>query len=159
MKAKKIRVDVNGRRYEADVSANRLLLDFVREDLSLTGTKWGCLTGDCGACTVLLDGQPVNSCIMLAAEVDGSKILTVEGLARNGELDPLQKAFIEKGAAQCGYCTPGILMNAKSLLEKHPRPDESEVRYWLAGNLCRCTGYNKIVEAVLDASRKVKGGR
>ena len=120
----------------------------------MTGTKWGCLTGDCGACTVLLNDIPVNSCIILAVEVDNSKILTVEGLAKDGELSQIQKSFIEKGAAQCGYCTPGFLISAKYLLDQKINPSEYEIRYQLAGNLCRCTGYNKIIDAVIDASKK-----
>ena len=117
------------------------------------------MTGDCGACTILYNNLPVNSCLMLAAEANGAKIVTVEGLAKNGDLDPIQKAFMEKGAAQCGYCTPGFLISAKALLDRNPAPDEREIRYWLAGNLCRCTGYNKIVEAVVAASNTNKGGK
>ena len=154
MKNKKINITINGQKHESTVSTKLLLLDFIRENINMTGTKWGCLTGDCGACTILLNGIPVNSCIILAVDADDSEILTVEGLAKDGQLSQIQKSFIEKGAAQCGYCTPGFLISAKYLLDKKPNPTEDEIRYQLAGNLCRCTGYNKIVDAVIDASKK-----
>lgn len=151
----KIRFTVNREVVELEVPANQTLLKMLREDLDLTGAKEGCGAGECGACTVLMDGKPVNSCLVLAAEVDGHEILTVEGLARGTELDPLQEAFIENGALQCGYCTPGMIMSAKALLIENPNPSEAEIREWISGNLCRCTGYEKIIEAVLAvAGRK-----
>lgn len=145
----KIRFIVNREVVELEVPANKTLLKMLREDLNLTGAKEGCGAGECGACTVLMDGKPVNSCLVLAPEVNGHEILTVEGLARGTELDPLQEAFIEKGALQCGYCTPGMILSAKALLMENPNPTETEIREWISGNLCRCTGYEKIVEAVL----------
>lgn len=153
----KIKLRINGELVESSVPSSLLLLDFIREKLNLTGTKWGCLTGDCGACTILYNDLPVDSCVMLASEANGSEITTIEGLAKDGKLDRIQRSFIEKGAAQCGYCTPGFLMSAKALLEQNPNPTEKEVRYCLSGNLCRCTGYNKIVDAVLDASTVNQG--
>jgi aerobic-type carbon monoxide dehydrogenase small subunit (CoxS/CutS family) len=128
------------------------LLLMLREKLALTGTKNGCASGECGACTVLLNGKAVNSCMVLAAECDGAEVVTVEGLAKNGELDPLQKKIIELGGVQCGFCTPGILISAKALLMRNPNPSEYEIRDALTGNLCRCTGYNRIVEAIKSAS-------
>ena len=150
-----IKVTVNGESYELDVPAHRTLLDFLRKDLELMGTKSGCETGDCGACTVLLDGRPINSCLVLAVEADGKDVLTVEGLAHGLELHPLQEAFIEHGAVQCGYCTPGMLLSAKALLDEIPRPTEEEVKEALAGNLCRCTGYYNIVNAVMAAAKRM----
>jgi aerobic-type carbon monoxide dehydrogenase small subunit (CoxS/CutS family) len=146
-----ISVEINGERYERDVPARRLLVHFIRDDLELTGTHVGCDTGNCGACTVLLGGEPVKSCMLLAVQADGASITTVEGLAPDGELTPLQRAFNEHHALQCGYCTPGMLISASALLERNPRPSEEEVRYALQGNICRCTGYVNIVEAVLAA--------
>ena len=143
---------VNGRAVEKDITPNTTLLSFLRKNLGLTGTKEGCGSGDCGACTILVDGRTVNSCLMLAVEAEGSSILTVEGLAQNGELDPLQRAFIEEGAVQCGFCTPGMLMSAKMILDNNPDPSEAEIRKALAGNLCRCTGYVRIVKAVKKAA-------
>lgn len=151
----RIKLTINGESYDVTVPPNRTLLDFLRQDVELMGTKSGCETGDCGACTVLLDGKAVNSCLVLAVEADGKDVLTVEGLARGLELHPLQEAFIEHGAVQCGYCTPGMLLSAKDLLDENPRPTESEVREALAGNLCRCTGYYAIVKAVLAAAGKL----
>ena len=133
------------------------LLDCLRDHLGLTGTKEGCSTGDCGACSVTVDGRLVCSCLMLGVEAQGKTIGTIEGVARGEELHPLQRKFIEHAALQCGICTPGFLVAAKALLEKHPDPSETEVRYWLAGNLCRCTGYDKIVRAVLDAATEMRG--
>ncbi|MEW6243095.1 MAG: (2Fe-2S)-binding protein [Bacillota bacterium] len=146
-----IHLTVNGTQVSGRVRSDRRLVDFLREDLELTGTKEGCGEGECGACTIIMNGMAVNSCLVLAVEADGSEILTVEGLARGGELDPLQEEFAERGAVQCGYCTPGMLMSAKALLSKHPSPTEEQVREAIAGNLCRCTGYKKIVEAILAA--------
>jgi carbon-monoxide dehydrogenase small subunit len=146
-----ISVEVNGERIELEVPARRLLVHFLRDDLGLTGTHVGCDTGNCGACTVHLDGEPVKSCMLLAVQVDGARLTTVEGLASDGELTTLQKAFNEHHALQCGYCTPGMLMSATALLERNPSPTEDEVRYALQGNICRCTGYVNIVEAVVAA--------
>jgi carbon-monoxide dehydrogenase small subunit len=146
-----IGIEVNGERYERDVPARSLLVHFIRDELQLTGTHIGCDTGNCGACTVLLDGQPVKSCMLLAVQADGASVRTVEGLAPNGELTPLQRSFNEHHALQCGYCTPGMLMSATALLERTPRPTEEDVRYALQGNICRCTGYVNIVEAVVAA--------
>ena len=149
-----ISLDVNGERRELWISVHKTLLEVLREDLRLTGTKHGCELGECGTCTVLIDGQPVLSCLILPVELQGHPILTVEGLAQNGRPHPLQSAFAELGAAQCGYCTPGILVSAKSLLDRTPQPDARLIREALAGNLCRCTGYSKIIEAVeLAAAR------
>ena len=148
MKHTTISLNVNGEDYSIRVSDNRTLLQAIRDDLGLTGTKEGCGVGECGACTVLVDGQPVNSCLVLAVEMDGREISTVEGLARDGALDPLQQAFIEEGAVQCGFCTPGMLMTAKGLLNKNPAPTEDEIRSAIEGNLCRCTGYEPIVRAI-----------
>ena len=149
-----ISLDVNGERRELWTSVHKTLLEVLREDLRLTGTKHGCELGECGTCTVLIDGQPVLSCLILPVELQGHPILTVEGLAQNGRPHPLQSAFAELGAAQCGYCTPGILVSAKSLLDRTPQPDARLIREALAGNLCRCTGYSKIIEAVeLAAAR------
>jgi len=149
-----ISLDVNGERRELWTSVHKTLLEVLREDLRLTGTKHGCELGECGTCTVLIDGQPVLSCLILPVELEGHRILTVEGLAQNGRPHPLQSAFAELGAAQCGYCTPGILVSAKSLLDRTPQPDARLIREALAGNLCRCTGYSKIIEAVeLAAAR------
>ncbi|HEU5263062.1 MAG TPA: (2Fe-2S)-binding protein [Gaiellaceae bacterium] len=144
-----ISVEVNGEQIEMEVPARRLLVHFIRDDLGLTGTHVGCDTGNCGACTIHLDGEPVKSCMALAVQADGTKIRTVEGLAADGELTALQQAFNAHHALQCGYCTPGMLMSATALLERNPRPTEDEVRYALQGNICRCTGYVNIVEAVL----------
>jgi aerobic carbon-monoxide dehydrogenase small subunit len=148
-----ISVEINGERYERDVPARRLLVHFIRDDLELTGTHIGCDTGNCGACTVRLNGDPVKSCMLLAVQVDGASITTVEGLAPDGELTPLQRSFNEHHALQCGYCTPGMLMSATALLEGNPQPTEEEVRYALQGNICRCTGYVNIVEAVVSAGQ------
>ncbi|MBU2550332.1 MAG: (2Fe-2S)-binding protein [Proteobacteria bacterium] len=152
----KIRVQffVNGREEDLLTAPNRSLLQVLREDLGLTGTKHGCGLGDCGSCTVLLDGRPVNSCLVLAAQVQGREVTTIEGLSDGDRLHPLQESFIEKGAVQCGFCTPGMILSAKALLDRKKRPRESEIREALSGNLCRCTGYQKIVEAVRDAAEK-----
>lgn len=147
---------VNGECYEVAVEPNRTLLEVLCEVLGLSGTKLGCNEGDCGACTVLLDGKAVCSCLTLAVEAQGKEIITIEGLASNGKLHPIQQAFIDHFAVQCGYCTPGMIISAKALLDENPDPTEDEVRRALQGNLCRCTGYVKIVEAVLAAKDKMK---
>lgn len=149
-----IRLNVNGHTQELWTSVHKTLLEVLREELFLTGTKHGCELGECGACSVLIDGRPTLSCLVLPIEIQGSEIVTVEGLARNGRPDPLQAAFAELGAAQCGYCTPGMLVTAKALLEIDPMPDEQAIREALAGNLCRCTGYYKIIEAVELAAER-----
>ncbi len=151
-----IEVKVNRETHICLVPAEMTLLKFLREELLLTGTKDGCCEGECGACTVLLDGNPVNSCLVLAAECDGSSVLTVEGLKVDGQLDPIQEAFIEVGAVQCGFCTPGMLLSSKALLMRNSNPSEDEIRTAIEGNICRCTGYTKIVEAIQLASTKVK---
>ena len=154
MENRKIFLKVNGEIYRMSVPDNRTLLQAIRDDLGLTGTKEGCGIGECGACTVLVDGRPVNSCLALAVEMDGREITTVEGLAKDGVLDLLQQAFIEEGAVQCGFCTPGMLMSAQGLLNKNPFPTEDEIRKAIQGNLCRCTGYDPIVRAVKKSSGK-----
>jgi carbon-monoxide dehydrogenase small subunit len=148
---------VNGDPVELLCETEDTLLDALRDGLGLTGTKEGCSTGDCGACSVTVDGRLVCSCLMLAVEAGGRSIATIEGMAQGGTLHPLQRKFLEHAALQCGICTPGFLMAAKALLERSPEPTETEVRYWLAGNLCRCTGYDKIVRAVLDAAAEMRG--
>jgi aerobic carbon-monoxide dehydrogenase small subunit len=149
---RRINVEVNGTSYERDVDARRLLVHFIRDDLDLTGTHIGCDTGNCGVCSVTVDGLLVKSCMMLAIQADGARVTTVEGLAPDGELTPLQDAFTENHALQCGYCTPGMLVAASSLLERNPRPSEADIRKALQGNLCRCTGYWNIIKAVKAAS-------
>jgi aerobic-type carbon monoxide dehydrogenase small subunit (CoxS/CutS family) len=146
--AKTISVDVDGTTYEREVEARKLLVYFLRDDLDLTGTHVGCDTGNCGACTVICNGALIKSCMMLAVQVDGARIETVEGLTQNGELTPLQQAFSDHHALQCGYCTPGMLMSAKYLLERNPSPSEAEIRKAIQGNICRCTGYVNIVKAI-----------
>jgi carbon-monoxide dehydrogenase small subunit len=150
----RINLTVNGEPKELFVEPNRILADLIRQDLGLTGTKKGCGTGDCGSCTIILDGNAVKSCLILAVEVDGSEILTIEGLRSEGKLHPIQEAFIRYGAIQCGFCSPGMMMSAKALLDQRPNPNEEEVKAALSGNLCRCTGYSKIVEAILAVARK-----
>ncbi|HHV79606.1 MAG TPA: (2Fe-2S)-binding protein [Firmicutes bacterium] len=150
-----IRFTLNGSEVSADVKANDTLLNVLREQLGYTGTKRGCETGECGACTVLVDGKAVNACLILAPKVDGRAIQTIEGLAKGAELHPLQKAFIEEGALQCGFCGPGMLMSAKALLDEIPNPTEDQVRRGISGNICRCTGYAKIVKAIMKASRQM----
>ncbi|MBI5441965.1 MAG: (2Fe-2S)-binding protein [Deltaproteobacteria bacterium] len=147
-----IRLTVNGDDYTFFVKANTMLTNVLRDELHLTGTKKGCELGDCGSCTVLLDGQPVNSCITLAVEADGHEITTIEGVAQHGELDKIQEAFLDHSAIQCGYCTPGMVLSAKALLAKNPKPTEPEIREAIAGNLCRCTGYVNIVKAIHAAA-------
>ena len=146
---------LNGQALEILVRPNQTLIQVLREDLGLTGTKHGCGVGDCGSCTVLLDGRPVNSCLVLAAQAAGREVTTIEGLADGDRLHPLQESFVEKGAIQCGFCTPGMILSAKALLDRKKRPREEDVREAISGNLCRCTGYQKIVEAVQDAARKM----
>ncbi len=148
---------VNGDPTEILCETNATLLDILRDELELTGTKEGCSTGDCGACSVTVDGRLVCSCLMLGVELNGKSVGTIEGLAKGDKLHPLQQKFLEHHALQCGICTPGFLVASKALLEKKPNPTETEVRYWLAGNLCRCTGYDKIVRAVMDAAAEMRG--
>ena len=150
-----VTLKVNGETYELAIAPHRTLLDVLREEIQLTGTKKGCDVGDCGACTVLLDGKPVNSCLILAATVQNSEILTIEGLAKNGKLHPLQKAFLKDGAVQCGFCTPGVLMSLKALVDTNPSPTLDDVKTAMAGNLCRCTGYTKMFKAVETATRSM----
>jgi carbon-monoxide dehydrogenase small subunit len=149
-----IRVTVNGRVYQEDVEPRILLAHFLREQLGLTGTHVGCVVGECGACSVLLDGKVVKSCLHFAVQADGREVRTVEGLAQNGELDPVQEAFVKNYAFQCGYCTPGMVMTSYALLQTNPNPSESDIRKALAGNLCMCTGYVQIVDAVKEAARQ-----
>jgi aerobic-type carbon monoxide dehydrogenase small subunit (CoxS/CutS family) len=156
--SKTIAVEVNGERHEREVEARRLLVHFLRDDLDLTGTHVGCDTGNCGACSVIVDGQLVKSCMLLAVQADGARVETVEGLAPDGELTPLQQAFSDQHGLQCGYCTPGMLMSARYLLDHNPEPTESEIRKAIQGNICRCTGYVNIVEAIKAAARgEVRG--
>ncbi len=154
----KIEFTLNGRKTVLETAGSRPLLEVLREDLGLTGTKKGCGEGECGSCTVLVDGRPVCSCITPVGSLQGRTVLTIEGLAEDGELDRLQRAFIKAGAVQCGFCTPGMIMAAKALLDRNPRPGREEIRRALSGNLCRCTGYEKIFEAV-EAAAGMEGGR
>ena len=154
----RVTATVNGDAVEFLCETQQTLLEVLRDELRLTGTKEGCGTGDCGACSVTVDERLVCSCLVLGVEAQGKSIQTIEGMAGGKELHPLQRKFLEHAALQCGICTPGILIAARSLLERNPDPTEGELRYWLAGNLCRCTGYHKIVEAVLDAAREMRGG-
>ncbi len=149
---KQLTIKVNGELHSLMVETNKTLLELLREDLGLTGAKQACDTGGCGACTVLVEGRPVYSCLVLALDCQGKDILTIEGLATDDKLHPLQEAFIDQGAVQCGFCTPGMILSAKALLEENPKPTEEEVRKAIAGNICRCTGYTKIVEAILLTS-------
>lgn len=150
-----LELKVNGMAYKIEVEPRRTLLELIREDLELTGTKEGCSLGECGTCTVLLDGRPIKSCITLAVQANGREVTTIEGLeGPDGTLHPLQQAFIDHGAIQCGFCTPGMVLSAKALLDENPKPTEMEVKQAIAGNLCRCTGYQKIVEAILAAAGK-----
>ena len=152
-----ITATVNGDAVEFLCEPEQTLLDVLRDELDMTGSKEGCASGDCGACSVLLDGRLVCACLVLGAEVEGRAVETIEGMAHGTELHPLQQKFLEHAALQCGVCTPGFLVAAKALLERNPDPSETEVRYWLAGNLCRCTGYDKIVRAVLDTAAEMRG--
>jgi carbon-monoxide dehydrogenase small subunit len=151
-----IRIQVNGAWKEIDAAPQTTLLELLREGFGLTGAKRGCEEGDCGACTVLLDGKPVNACLVLAVRIDGARITTIEGLGGPGQLHPLQQAFVGLAAVQCGFCAPGVILSAKALLDENPDPTETEIRQALAGNLCRCTGYAKIVEAVAAAGRMLR---
>jgi carbon-monoxide dehydrogenase small subunit len=159
MTKKHITTTVNGDPAEFLTDPQTTLLDALRDELGLTGSKEGCGSGDCGACSVIVDGRLVCSCLMLAAEAEGRRVETIEGLAQGGVLHPLQQQFLEHAALQCGFCTPGLLMASKALLDANADPSETEVRYWLAGNLCRCTGYDKIVRAVLDAAADLRQER
>jgi len=154
MSSHRIILTINGETEQVDVPSHMTLLQMLREKLALTGTKNGCNGGECGSCTVLLNGEPVNSCMTLAVECNGAQIVTVEGLAQDGVLDPLQQAIIDHGGVQCGFCTPGILISARGLLDRNPHPSEADIREALVGNLCRCTGYLRIVEAVEDAAER-----
>jgi len=149
---KLINLTVNRKKYELAVAPNMTLADMLRKELGLTGTKKGCDAGDCGTCTVILDGKPVNSCLVLAVQAGGREVLTIEGMETDGGLHPIQKAFVEKGAIQCGFCSPGMILSGKALLDRNPKPTELEVRTAISGNLCRCTGYQKIVEAILSTA-------
>ena len=149
----RINLTINGEYEQVDIHANMTLMDMLREVLVLTGTKNGCAAGECGACTVMMNGEPVNSCLVLAVECDQSEIVTVEGLADDSRLDPIQDAIIASGGVQCGYCTPGILIASRALLDRNPNPSEGDIQAALVGNLCRCTGYMRIIDAVQDAAR------
>ena len=152
----RVQVKVNGRLYVRETEENKTLLRFLRDDLGLTGTKEGCGAGECGACTVILNGRTVNSCLVLAAEADGAEVETVEGEAKEGKLSPLQQAFDRHHAVQCGFCTPGMLMSIRHLLRRNPKPSEEEIRRAIEGNFCRCTGYKQIIEAVQDATGQLQ---
>ena len=154
-----IKLRVNGESYEVAVEPRKLLVDVLRDNLGLTGTKKACDFGNCGSCTVLMDGKSILSCLILAIEAQGKDILTVEGMAKDGQFHPLQQAFIDHGAIQCGFCTPGMLLSAKALLDENPQPTTAEIKEALSGNLCRCTGYVKIIEAVEAAAQKMRGGK
>ena len=158
MSRHRISVRVNGELYEREVEARRTLLQFIREDLGMTGTKCACERGDCGLCTVLIDGTPTKSCLVLAAEVDGREITTIEGLMKGEELNRVQRAFIEHGAVQCGFCTPGLILAAKALLDRYPHPTREQIREAVGGHLCRCTGYETIFEAIESAASRDSRG-
>ena len=157
MATHRISLTVNGSTELLDVPSQMTLLQMLRDKLALTGTKNGCSAGECGACTVLLDGEPVNSCLVLAVECQGASVVTVEGLAKDGVLDPLQETIVDHGGVQCGFCTPGMLISSRALLDRNPDPSEDDIREALVGNLCRCTGYNRIVDAVQDSARRQAG--
>lgn len=154
---KQIKLTVNGTSYELSVQPWEALVEVIRDNLGLTGTKEGCGLGECGACTVIMDGKTVNSCLVLAVEADGKQITTIEGLADGDKLHPIQEAFVEHGGLQCGFCTPGMIMSAKALLDENPNPTEEEIRRGIAGNLCRCTGYTKIIESIKAAAKNMGG--
>ena len=153
-----INLTINSKNVTADVEPRTLLVDLIREQLSLTGTHVGCDTSQCGACVVMVGEVSVKSCTMLAIEADGQSVTTIEGMAQNGELHPMQKAFHDQHGLQCGFCTPGVVISASELLKRRPNPDEAEIRHWLEGNICRCTGYHNIVKAVQDCAQNMKGG-
>lgn len=159
MKTSKIKIKVNGEWHELTVPNQKTLLEVIREDLHLTGTKKMCDKGECGSCTVIMDGKAVNSCLVLAVDANGREVLTIESLGKIGELHPIQEEFITKGAIQCGFCTPGMIMSAKALLDKNPNPTEMEVKGAISGNLCRCTGYVRIVNAILSAAERLRSIR
>ncbi len=148
---KKISLTVNGKLYEVNLDENMRLIDLLRDELGLIGTKEGCGEGECGACTVIMDGETVNSCLVMAFQAEGSNILTIEGMERNGKLHPIQQAYIDAGAVQCGFCIPGMVLSTKALLDKNPHPNKDEIREGISGNLCRCTGYNKMLDATEKA--------
>lgn len=152
-----IQLTVNGKEYSLTIDEDKRLIDVLREDLGLIGVKEGCSEGECGACTVIMDGKTVNSCLVMGFQANGKSIITIEGLEKDGKLDPVQQAFIDVGAVQCGFCIPGMILSARALLDKNPDPTEEEIREGISGNLCRCTGYNKIVEAVRLARRYENG--
>ena len=152
----KIAINVNGKQRRFDVEPHTLLLNLIRDEMSLTGTKYGCGIGECGACTVLFDGKAVLACMMLALDADGHRVDTIEGLSDGDKLHPIQQAYLDEGAVQCGFCTPGFIMSTKALLDKNPNPNEAEIREYLNGNICRCTGYVNIVKAVQSAASKMK---
>ncbi len=154
----KVQFEVNGQNVQLDVEPHWTLLDVLRRKLNLTGTKRGCEMGDCCACTVILNGRVCNACLVLAAELEGSSVQTIEGVTQNGKLHPVQQAFVDQGAIQCGFCTPGMVMSTLALLDRDPNPSEDEVRLRLAGNICRCTGYTKIIEAVMIAAKAMYAG-
>ena len=156
MRHVEIELKVNGIRYKVDVRPQRTLVEVLRETLGLTGTKKSCNEGECGACTVLMDGKPVASCLVLAIDAQGKEILTIEGLSKGENLHPLQEAFLKRGGIQCGFCTPGMVMSAKAFLDKHPKPTQTEVRKAISGNLCRCTGYQQIVDSIMAGSEMMK---
>ena len=153
---KVVELNVNGEKHSLSVAPNKTLLDVLRNQLGLTGTKYGCGTGECGACTVLVDGKPVPSCLTLAVAVEGKEIVTIEGIAQDGKLHPIQEEFVRNGAIQCGYCTPGLILTAKALLDENPSPSQEEIRQYIKGNICRCTGYVKIVEAIAGAAQRLR---
>ena len=156
MKTVTITTTVNGERFTRSVPVNMTLVEFIRDELHLNGTKEGCDEGECGACTILFDGHPFNSCLVLAAEADGHEITTIGGMAHDGRLHPIQEAFLEVGAVQCGYCTPGMILSAKAVLDEFPDPTEAQIRTGIEGNICRCTGYNRIVSAIQLAAKKIR---
>lgn len=156
MKTVTIEFTLNGAKKKVTVPSNMTLVHMLRDELGLTGTKIGCDKGECGACTVLINGRSINSCLVLAAQVDGREVTTIEGMEKNGRVHPIQEAFIEEGAVQCGYCIPGMVMSAKALLDKNPGPTDEEIKVGISGNLCRCTGYTKIINAVRAAAEKLK---
>jgi aerobic carbon-monoxide dehydrogenase small subunit len=154
---KNVTFTVNGEEHEVEIESNRLLLQVLRDTLGLTGTKEGCSIGVCGACSVIVDGRVVSSCLTLAASCAGKDIQTIEGLAKDGKLHPLQQAFIDHGGFQCGFCTPGMILAAKALLDENPQPSEAELKHFMHGNICRCTGYKKIIESIMAAAKEMRG--